>query len=69
MKPSKNYKSYKKLIEFVKDRPGHDKKYGINNKKAMRELNWIPKMQFDKAITNTIRWYIDNPSWWKSYLN
>ena len=69
MKPSKNYKSYKELIEFVEDRPGHDKKYGVNNEKAVRELNWIPKIHFDEAITNTIKWYIDNPSWWQSYLN
>ena len=69
IKPRKNYKSYKQLIEFVKDRPGHDKKYGINNEKAIRELNWIPKVKFDEAITNTIRWYFDNRSWWKNYLN
>ena len=69
IKPRKNYKSYKQLIEFVKDRPGHDKKYGINNEKAIRELNWIPKIQFDEAITNTIKWYIDNSSWWQNYLN
>ena len=69
IQPRKNYKSYKQLIEFVKDRPGHDKKYGINNEKAIRELNWIPKVKFDEAITNTIRWYFDNRSWWKNYLN
>ena len=69
IKPRKNNKSYDQLIEFVKDRPGHDRKYGINNEKAMRELNWIPKIQFDEAITNTIKWYIDNPSWWQNYLN
>lgn len=69
IKPRKNNKSYDQLIEFVKDRPGHDRKYGINNEKAMRELNWIPKIQFDEAITNTIKWYIDNRSWWQNYLN
>ena len=69
IKPRKNYQSYKQLIEFVKDRPGHDKEYGINNEKAIRELNWIPKVKFDRAITNTIRWYLDNRPWWKNYLN
>jgi len=54
------------LMEFVKDRPGHDKKYGINNEKVIKELSWKPKMDFDSAIKNTIRWYIDNSSWWKN---
>lgn len=68
IKPRKNYKNYEELIEFVKDRPGHDKKYGINSDKAIRELNWIPKVKFDMAIINTIKWYFDNRSWWNNYL-
>ena len=64
MKPSKNYKSYKELIEFVKDRPGHDKKYGINNQKIIKDLNWKPKTNFKKALKSTIEWYLNNESWW-----
>lgn len=46
------------LISFVKDRPGHDIKYAIDNSKIVRELNWAPKFELDKALNNTIQWYL-----------
>lgn len=69
LQPRKNSKSYLELIQFVKDRPGHDRKYGINNEKAMRELDWRPKNEFKESLKFTIRWYINNQSWWHRILN
>lgn len=48
------------LISFVKDRPGHDIKYAIDNSKITRELNWSPKFDLDTALKNTIHWYLSN---------
>lgn len=67
--PRKNSKSYLELIQFVKDRPGHDRKYGINNEKAMRELDWRPKNEFKDSLAYTIQWYINNQSWWIRVLD
>ena len=49
---------YKHLIEYVSDRPGHDKKYSINPKKMSTELKWTAKYDFDKALEETIKWYV-----------
>lgn len=68
LKPRKLAKSYNELIEFIVDRPGHDRKYGINNIKAIRELEWKPKIQFHQALEDTIKWYLDNQGWWKNLL-
>lgn len=52
-------------IEFVKDRPGHDRRYAINPEKIKKELGFKPKFQFDDALKTTVKWYIKNQSWWK----
>ena len=52
-------------IEYVKDRPGHDRRYAIDWSKIKHELGWFPKQNFDKALEITIKWYKDNKSWWK----
>jgi len=52
------------LIRFVKDRPGHDRRYAIDPTKMMRELGWKPETSFDVGIQQTIQWYLDNKSWW-----
>jgi len=52
------------LIKFVKDRPGHDKRYGLDSKK-IRTLKWKPKYAFNEAIEATIGWYGDNEWWWR----
>ena len=59
-KKRNNYKNLLKLIKFVKDRPGHDFKYAINNSKAKKQLNWKPQIKFDYGIKKTIEWYINN---------
>lgn len=53
------------LIQYVKDRLGHDRRYGIDATKITNELGWEPKHNFDTGIHETIRWYLDNQDWWK----
>ena len=53
-------------IDFVKDRPGHDKRYAINFSKIKTELDWEPKITFEEGIKKMIAWYQDNESWWKN---
>lgn len=52
-------------IEFVKDRPGHDRKYAIDWSKIKRELSWSPRYNFDEALKLTVEWYTKNQEWWK----
>lgn len=53
----------RKLISFVKDRPGHDRRYAIDAGKIQRELGWTPAHKFEDGIRETIRWYLDNQNW------
>ena len=55
--------SCEKLIKFVADRPGHDKRYAINSNFIKKELGWFPKHSFEEAINKTIKWYQTNKSW------
>lgn len=52
------------LIEYVKDRPGHDRRYSIDCSK-LKKLGWQPKINFEEGIKRTVRWYQDNQVWWK----
>ena len=52
--------SYSELITFVKDRPGHDRRYAMNIDKIRRELGWRPRESFESGLEKTVRWYIDN---------
>ncbi|WP_334072090.1 MULTISPECIES: dTDP-glucose 4,6-dehydratase [Paenibacillus] len=52
------------LITHVQDRPGHDRRYGIDPTKTMNELGWKPKHSFETGIKETISWYLDNKEWW-----
>jgi len=61
LKPSE--KSYKEQITFVKDRPGHDKRYAIDSSKLQNELNWKPQETFQTGLQKTIQWYLDNQDW------
>ncbi len=51
------------LIQFVKDRPGHDRRYAIDSTKISRELNWQPAHPFEKGLADTVRWYQENTRW------
>ncbi len=55
--------SYARLITFVKDRPGHDRRYAIDARKIERELGWRPAETFDTGIRKTVNWYLQNQSW------
>ncbi len=55
------------LIEFVRDRPGHDRRYAIDPEKIHRELGWRPSTDFETGILQTIRWYVENKEWWADH--
>ena len=57
------------LIEFVKDRPGHDRRYAIDSSKIQNELDWKPTFEFEDAISKTIDWYIQNKNWWERIIS
>jgi len=54
-----------KLISFVTDRPGHDARYAIDAGKIARELGWKPRHSFEQGLRETVRWYLDNKTWWE----
>ena len=53
------------LIRFVADRPGHDRRYAIDPSKIRSELGWKPVHTFEQGLAETVRWYVENPSWWQ----
>ena len=63
LKPRADGKSYVDQITYVKDRPGHDRRYAIDASKVERELGWRPAETFDTGIRKTVQWYLDNPVW------
>jgi len=63
LKPRDDGKSYKELITFVMDRPGHDKRYAIDATKISNELGWKPEETFETGIRKTVQWYLDNQDW------
>ena len=56
------------LIRFVKDRPGHDRRYAIDPAKIRRETSWQPKVALDDGLRQTVRWYVENRAWWLPLL-
>ncbi len=63
--PDANIGSRARLISFVADRPGHDKRYAIDASKIKRDLGWEPRESFDSGLAKTVAWYVDNPAWWQ----
>ncbi len=61
--------SFKELISFVKDRPGHDLRYAIDASKIKNELGWIPEESFDSGIRKTVKWYLNNKEWWQRVIS
>jgi dTDP-glucose 4,6-dehydratase len=53
------------LIKYVKDRPGHDRRYAMNSSKIRAELGWRPNVDFETGLERTVKWYIDNRDWWQ----
>ncbi len=68
MKPRRRG-SYRELIDFVTDRPGHDRRYAIDASKIERELGWKPSETFETGLAKTVRWYLDNAWWWQPIRN
>jgi dTDP-glucose 4,6-dehydratase len=54
---------HEELIAFVKDRPGHDRRYAIDASKIARELGWRPQVNFESGLAKTVRWYLENQAW------
>jgi len=66
MRPEEGNEPRRRLITFVQDRPGHDRRYAINAKKIQRELGWKPAEGFERGLGKTVRWYLENGDWVKS---
>ncbi|OOG44798.1 dTDP-glucose 4,6-dehydratase [Polaromonas sp. A23] len=62
-RPRADGKSYREQISYVKDRPGHDRRYAIDASKIQRELGWKPVETFETGIRKTVQWYLANPEW------
>ncbi|MGO9481137.1 MAG: dTDP-glucose 4,6-dehydratase [Candidatus Kryptoniota bacterium] len=57
------------LLKFVKDRPGHDRRYAMDSSKIEVELGWRPHNSFEEGIDKTIKWYVENEGWWKRIVS
>ena len=60
---------FHELISLVPDRPGHDFRYAIDFKKLSSELGWQPCQSFETGLKQTVKWYIDNKTWWEPLLS
>jgi dTDP-glucose 4,6-dehydratase len=60
---------YEELITFVKDRPGHDRRYAIDASKILNELGWQPTETFETGIKKTVEWYLEHSQWWQRICN
>lgn len=63
MKPDSSIGDRRKLIQFVPDRPGHDRRYAIDASRIKRELNWQPKVTFEEGLRRTVKWYLEQMQW------
>jgi dTDP-glucose 4,6-dehydratase len=63
LRPRSGGHPYAALITHVTDRPGHDRRYAIDDSKIAAEIGWAPKVAFEDGIRQTIAWYLDHPDW------
>ena len=63
LRPKADGSSYRTQISFVRDRPGHDRRYAMNIEKAKRTLGWQPRESFESGIRKTILWYLEHAQW------
>ncbi len=68
LRPRADGLGYADQITFVSDRPGHDRRYAIDSSKIRTELGWEPAVTFEEGIAGTVRWYLDNETWWRDIL-
>jgi dTDP-glucose 4,6-dehydratase len=61
--PNSPHKPHSQLITYVKDRPGHDRRYAIDARKIQRDLNWFPQESFETGLRKTVEWYLANSAW------
>jgi dTDP-glucose 4,6-dehydratase len=66
LRPAADGRPHERLIRYVTDRPGHDRRYAIDDTKIAGELGWSPSVGFDEGIRRTVRWYLDNEAWVQS---
>jgi dTDP-glucose 4,6-dehydratase len=66
LRPREGGAAYNALVTHVKDRPGHDRRYAIDDTKIATELGWKPQVTFEEGIAQTVRWYLDHPAWVES---
>jgi dTDP-glucose 4,6-dehydratase len=69
LRPRKDGRAYAEQISFVTDRPGHDQRYAIDASKLKDQLGWTPRHSFETGIEQTVRWYLDNETWWRDILS
>ncbi len=69
LQPESKHRPHRQLIRYVKDRPGHDRRYAIDATKLERELGWRPAETFSTGLRKTVQWYIDNPAWTENVLS
>ena len=58
-------KKFTDLIVYVKDRPGHDRRYTINSSKIQNNLGWKVEESFESGLRKTVQWYLENKTWWQ----
>ena len=66
--PDSRFRPHAHLINFVKDRPGHDQRYAMDIEKISREIGWQPRVTFEEGLRTTIQWYLANQKWVRSVL-
>ncbi|MNS95463.1 dTDP-glucose 4,6-dehydratase [compost metagenome] len=69
LQPRADGVSYQEQIAFVKDRPGHDRRYAINASKIERDLGWRPAETFETGLRKTVQWYLANSPWVEDIVN
>lgn len=68
-RPRESGQSYRNLITFVEDRPGHDARYAIDPSRVRNELGWRPSISVEEGLQLTVQWYLDNEAWWRALQN
>jgi dTDP-glucose 4,6-dehydratase len=66
--PSIKLESYTDLIEFIQDRPGHDRRYAINSSKISKDLGWTPQVTFEQGLESTVQWSLENQRWMEELM-
>jgi len=66
LRPDSPHRPHRRLITFVTDRPGHDRRYAIDAAKIRRDLGWRPSVTLDEGLRRTVAWYLDNRWWWEA---